>query len=143
MKPRFVGRVPTLLGYEIRHAEVSQGRARLELVRAAETIEHVTDHVIAATGYRVDARRLAFLDQELRGQLRSTDHVPVLSERFESSIPGLYLVGMAAMYAFGPMMRFACGAEWTARRLTRTFARRGARAVAASLAVTAPTAPAS
>jgi hypothetical protein len=143
MKQLFVGSVPALLGYQIRHADVVHGRVRLELVRASETIEHVSDHVIAATGYRIDVRRLTLLSAEIRDRLRSTDHIPVLSARFESSIPGLYFVGMAAMYAFGPVMRFACGAEWTARRLARTFARRGADSLAASLPAPVPTSPAS
>jgi hypothetical protein len=141
MKQRFVGRVRALLGYEIREADVAEGRVRLVLAGASETKSHAADHLIAATGYRIDVRRLTFVSTELLDQLHSVDRVPVLSTRFESSVPGLYFAGMAAMYEFGPVMRFVCGAEWTARRLTRTFARGGARTIAASLGEPVPASP--
>lgn len=127
MKERFVGRVPVLSGYDIQRADVTHGCVRLMLGGPNDSKEHVTDHVIAATGYRVDLRRLTFLSAEIFAQLRSVQHTPVLSSDFESSVPGLYFVGVASMFGFGPMMRFACGAEWTARRLARTLARSSAR----------------
>jgi hypothetical protein len=123
MKERFAGRVPALFGYDIQNADVAHGQVRLVLAGSRGTKEQMSDHVIAATGYRVDLRRLKFLSAEIVAQLRSVRHAPVLSASFESSIPGLYFVGVTAMDEFGPMMRFACGAEWTAKRLSRTFAR--------------------
>lgn len=47
---------------------------------------------------------------------------PVLSRHFESSVAGLYFVGLAAADSFGPMLRFAYGAKYTARRLARHLA---------------------
>jgi hypothetical protein len=81
-----------------------------------------TDHVIAGTGYKVDLRRLAFLSPELRARIRSVEQTPVLSSAFESSIPGLYFVGAASANSFGPLARFAFGAGFTARRLSRLLA---------------------
>jgi hypothetical protein len=78
-----------------------------------------TDHVIAATGYKVDLRRLGFLGTELQTDLRMADYTPVLSPNFESSVPNLYFVGLAAANTFGPVMRFLLGARYTARRITR------------------------
>lgn len=124
MKDRFVGRVPALLGYEIDSAAVEHGRVRLSLRGATGTLEHEAEHVVAATGYQVDLRRLTFLAPELLARIRAVQHTPVLSSRFESSAPGLYFVGPASSNSFGPMMRFACGAEWTARHLTPHLARR-------------------
>jgi hypothetical protein len=43
----------------------------------------------------------------------------VLSPTFQSSVPGLYFVGAAAANSFGPVLRFAYGAGFTARHLTR------------------------
>jgi hypothetical protein len=80
-----------------------------------------TDHVIAATGYKVDLRRLGFLGSELQTDLRTADHTPILSPNFESSVPDLYFVGLAAANTFGPVMRFLLGARYTARRVTRHF----------------------
>ena len=45
--------------------------------------------------------------------------MPVLSRNFESSIPGLYFVGAFSANAFGPLVRFACGAEFTSQQLAR------------------------
>ena len=48
---------------------------------------------------------------------------PVLSSSFESSVPGIYFAGVAAANSFGPVMRFAFGAGFAARRLTETMAK--------------------
>jgi hypothetical protein len=51
----------------------------------------------------------------------------VLSSTFESSVPGLYFVGIAAANSFGPVMRFAFGAGFAAKRLTQAMAQALAR----------------
>jgi thioredoxin reductase len=79
----------------------------------------VVDHVIAATGYVMDARRLRFLSAELLDRLTTRGVVPCLSANFESIVSGLYLVGPAAAPSFGPVMRFAFGAGYTARRVSK------------------------
>ena len=118
-----MGRIPLLLGYSLIGAEVEQGEVRLEL-RGGDGSEHrvVVDHVIAATGYRVDLARLGFLSGIIQSRLRSAYQTPILSSKFESSVPGLYFVGLPAALSFGPMMRFALGAGFTARRLTGALA---------------------
>ena len=123
MKDRFVGRVPTMLGVDIETAEVAGGRVRLVLAGESGRKEHVTDHVIAATGYRVDLRRLSVLGEEILSGMRLVRGTPVLSSSFETSIRGLYAVGMASKYCFGPVTQFACGADWTARRIARRLVR--------------------
>jgi hypothetical protein len=79
--------------------------------------------VIAATGYRVDLRRLAFLHPDLGANVRTVENTPILDSFFESSVPGLYFVGVAAANSFGPVMRFAFGADYTAKRLVRHLAK--------------------
>ena len=79
------------------------------------------DHVIAATGYRVDLARLGFLGPELRQQIRLTGGFPQLSGSFESSVPGMYFVGLPAAATFGPLMRFVCGAQFAAKRVSRAI----------------------
>jgi cation diffusion facilitator CzcD-associated flavoprotein CzcO len=119
-----VERLPLLLGHTLHCAEYHDAHVRLRLL-CPDGAERVlsTDHVIAATGYRVDLRRLPFLSRELRAQLRSVGFTPVLSAEFQSSVPGLYFVGLAAANTFGPVMRFLLGARYTARRLTTHFAK--------------------
>lgn len=114
-----IAHVPQLLGNTPVRAKVVDGRVRLELVNESghQTIE--SDHVIAATGYRPNLKRLPFIAPSLRASIRSTADAPVLSSHFESSVKGLYFVGPIAANSFGPLMRFACGAKYTAPRLTR------------------------
>jgi thioredoxin reductase len=123
MKDRFDGRVRVLLRHHLESAEVEAERVRLLLRGPQGRVEESADHVIAATGYRVDLRRLTLLGDALRSDIRTHQHVPVLSRHFESSVRGLYFVGMASKYTFGPVMQFACGARWTARRITPHLAR--------------------
>jgi hypothetical protein len=119
MKDRFVGKVPTLLGHHVVAAEAAGNRVSLTLSSDAGTTVHATDHVIAATGYRVDLRRLGFLSEDLVSSIRAVNSTPILSPNFESSVTGLYFVGAASANSFGPMMRFACGSDWTARRVAK------------------------
>jgi len=124
IRDKVVGKVPLHLGCTPQGAEVQNGRVRLR-VRAADGTEHeiVTDHIIAATGYKVDLERLKFLNPDIRSKVKSLHGAPVLSSSFESSMPGLYFVGVAAANSFGPVMRFAFGAGFAARTLTRALTR--------------------
>ena len=119
-----VGRVPLLLGYTLERAEVQGDRVHVHL-RAADGTqkEVVTDHVIAATGYRVDLERLHFISADLRDQIRALNRTPILRSNFESSVPGLYFAGIAAANTFGPVMRFAFGAGFAARRIAHDLAK--------------------
>ncbi len=81
------------------------------------------DHIIAATGYKPDLRRLTFLDPGIVSALRCVDKSPALSSKFESSEPNLYFVGITAANTFGPLLRFAFGAGFAAPRLARHLMR--------------------
>ena len=60
-KDKVMGKVPLLLGQTLERAEVRDGKVRLLLrARDGAAREHRTDHVIAATGYKVDLERLRF-----------------------------------------------------------------------------------
>jgi len=118
MRDRVVGRVPLSLGFQVSRAEISQELVRLRLTGRDGTVrEQVGDHVIVATGYRTDVRRLLFLHEEVLSRIRCLDSAPVLSANFESSIPGLYFLGLASANTFGPLMRFAYGADYTTKKI--------------------------
>jgi thioredoxin reductase len=124
IKDKIVGKVPLHLGYTIQAAKVTQGKAVLNLVAEDGSRRELTaDHVVAATGYKVDLDRLNFLSQQIRSRLKSLNHAPVLSSSFESSIPGLYFVGVAAANSFGPLMRFAFGASFAAITVAKAVAK--------------------
>jgi thioredoxin reductase len=123
MKDRVIGRFPLHLGTSISRAEVRDGRIRIGIERhsgGSDTREF--EHVIAATGYRPEIRRLPFLDPALLEGTKTAEGTPVLDRNFQSSVPGLYYVGLASANSFGPLVRFAFGAGFTARHLSRHLA---------------------
>ena len=79
----------------------------------------VADHVVCGTGYETDIDRLPFLGPELTARIARIRRAPRLSLQFESSVPGLYFVGQAASFSFGPILRFVCGAEFAAPAVAR------------------------
>src|SRR5208283_570811 len=66
-KEKVIGKVPLVLGFSPVHAEIFDHRVRLHLRADDGTERKISpEHVIAATGYRVDLNRLTFLNAELR-----------------------------------------------------------------------------
>ena len=127
-KERVVGKVGLNLGASIRSAEMRNGRTRLELLDNSGSIKTLeADHIIAATGYTYDVRRLAFLDREIVSDIQRVGDSPVLSANFESSVQNLYFIGITAANTFGPLLRFAFGAGFAAPKLSKHLARTAAR----------------
>ena len=142
IRDKVIGKVPLHLGCTPQGAVIQNGKVHL-WVRSAEGSEReiVSQHIISATGYKVDLERLKFVSSEIRSQVKTINGSPVLSSSFESSVPGIYFVGVAAANSFGPVMRFAFGAGFAARRitqaLTKALAESPASAAVAKVATTA------
>jgi thioredoxin reductase len=135
MTDRVVGRVKLHEGWELTQTTPIGGKLRIDLARRDGTRQEiVTDHLIAATGYKVDLRRLPFLEASLRASLREVENTPILTTHFESSVPGLHFIGAAAASSMGPMMRFVFGTDFTAQRLARHLAASAPRATAQRIA---------
>lgn len=118
MRDRVVGRVPLSLGRTLRGIEMHNGKIVLDLLDADNSRHSLRgDHVIFATGYKVDIARLGFLDEKLLRRIRRVDQAPLLSAHYESSVPGLHFIGPAAANSFGPVCRFVYGAHHPARHL--------------------------
>jgi len=116
--------LPQHLGASILRAEDRDGAVDLHLrLRNGERRVLRADHVISATGYRIDIGRMGLLSPELRGRIRTLDGAPELSPGFESNIRGLYFAGYAALHSFGPLMRFVAGSDFAARRVSSAIAR--------------------
>lgn len=133
MAERF-GRVARLLGHTLIDAQVVGDKKKVRLEFAALDGSHPVveaDHVIAATGYQPVLKRLAFIDPALAQSIATVKDTVILSAKFQSSVPGLYFVGPAAANSFGPLMRFAVGAGFVARRLSRHLAATARKAEAA------------
>jgi hypothetical protein len=109
-----------MTGHEIESAVSRNDRLWLGLRNGStKPVPVATDHVIAATGYRVDLQRLRFIDKGLLDCVRTVGAMPFLSTDFESSVPGLYFTGLAAAGSFGPLMRFMYGTEFAAQRISQ------------------------
>lgn len=81
--------------------------------------ERSVDHILLATGYRIDVARYPFLAPQLLQALRRINGYPLLKNGFESSVAGLHFLGAPSAWSFGPLMRFVSGTEYTARSLAR------------------------
>jgi hypothetical protein len=128
MRDRVIGRVTVHLGLETVQAKPNAGGVLLTLANnGGEKREFQADHVICGTGYRPELARLPFLDHALLSRISAVQGTPILSANFESSMPGLYFVGAIAMNTFGPVLRFACGAEIAAPCVARHLSRRHKR----------------
>ncbi|WP_042376074.1 FAD-dependent oxidoreductase [Streptacidiphilus melanogenes] len=86
--------------------------------------EFAVDHVLAATGYRVDLGALSFLSPELRTRVAVLGGFPALDAGMGSSVPGLWFTGLPAAASFGPFMRFVCGTEFASARIAAAVAAR-------------------
>jgi thioredoxin reductase len=120
--------VTVKLGANLVRSSVRDGRARVALAGGDGTPFSIeADHVIAATGFEVDMRRLGFISPRIMESLALEDTTPMLSRYFETSVPGLFTIGVTAANSFGPLLRFAYGAGFASRRLSRYLARTAPR----------------
>jgi len=136
LKNRVIGKLPLLTSHHVTAVTERNGRLELAVRNDGHAAQIATDHVIAATGYRIDLGRLAFLDPALRAAIDEFDGAPVLNSAFESSVAGLHFVGLTSAPAFGPVMRFVYGARHAAAILTahiRSGARQRSRAPSTAL----------
>ncbi len=111
--------VPLTTGRSVVLARGEGNRARLILDNGEQ---RDADHVLLATGYRVNVRDHAFLAPEIVQSLRCVDGYPDLGAGFESSVAGLHFLGAPAAESFGPLMRFVSGSGYATRQLTRHIA---------------------
>jgi FAD-dependent urate hydroxylase len=102
-------------------ADRINGAVRLTLNDGSE---RRVDHVLLATGFKVDIDRYAFLSEDLRKAVQRVDGYPCLSRTFESSVPGLYFLGAPAAWSFGPFMRFVAGTAYAAGAIAQGIERR-------------------
>src|SRR5262249_30275613 len=110
------------LGTEVVSAEPVDGRhVRLHL---SDGTERTVDHVISATGFRIDVARYPFLGDSVKRGLDLFDGYPVLGTGLESSIPNLHFLGALAAWSYGPRLRFVSGTWFASRSLVAKIAGR-------------------
>jgi lysine/ornithine N-monooxygenase len=117
VRERVEGKAPLLLGHKVVDVRARQDGLSIDLESSSGATRIETDHLIAATGYRAEVARLDFIAQPLKQRISLVAGSPRLGLDFQSSVPGLYFVGLAAANRFGPVQRFAFGARFAAKTL--------------------------
>jgi len=114
LRDRVIGKVTLQERQTVAKLEAAQGKLRATLSAGAKVS---ADHILLATGYTVDITKLPMIDPSLRAEIKTDRAIPSLSHWFESSVPGLYFVGLTSLRAFGPLYRFVAGCGAAARRV--------------------------
>ena len=120
LRERIMNRVAVTLSARVTSATAEGGRVRLKVAGLSDASELTVDRVVAATGFRVDIDRIGYLDRPLAEEIaREGSGIPALDNAFQTSVPGLFIVGLASAPVFGPIMRFMYGAKHVAPVLAR------------------------
>jgi hypothetical protein len=116
LRERVEGIVPLRLSNAVIGARECDGRVELRLRETLSgRVEKLNvDRVIAGSGYFVDVDRMTVLDGSLRAGIQRIGRTPRLDRTFQTTVPGLHIVGPATAMSFGPLFRFVVGAEFTA-----------------------------
>ena len=115
--------VPMNLGRSVLSAAPAGNRVKVKLDDGSE---RVADHVFLGTGYRVDVSKYPFFASQLAHSISRSQGYPRLHDGFETSVPGLHLVGAPAIWSFGPLMHFVAGTHHASRSLLRFIAGKAA-----------------
>ncbi|HET8960171.1 FAD-dependent oxidoreductase [Nocardioides sp.] len=97
---------------EVTEVDTGTGDAVRLTLSDGEALE--ADHVVFASGYRADLSRVPYL-RGVIDRISVTDGFPDLTEGFETSLDGLYVVGFSATRDFGPFYGFTKGCPSAAR----------------------------
>jgi hypothetical protein len=110
--------IDLLLAHQIASAEAVNGRVSLGLTLLAGATEILTDHVVAATGFDVPLERIDCLEPTLRAPIAPEGPYARLSDNFETSVKGLFIVDLAAA-PVSVRSSASCSVARTPRRRSR------------------------
>jgi cation diffusion facilitator CzcD-associated flavoprotein CzcO len=128
LRSRVEDQFPVLTSHAVRSATEHGDGVRLSLTaRGGSGPELIADHVIAATGYPPDLSRLSFLGSELRSRLSTVAGTTAVGRDYQTSVPGLFVIGPAVAPTFGPVMRFVYGSDHAATTVARRLAGQAAQ----------------
>ena len=120
--PSRLEKVKVRTGVTITEAAVTGSGVNIKLSDGSS--DHV-DFVILATGYKIDISKYGILDASLLQQIqKTTDGYPVLDTSLQTSVDGLYMVGVVGERTLGPTLRFVTGTSNAGPRLAAGAVRR-------------------
>jgi FAD-dependent urate hydroxylase len=109
--------IPIRTGAQIIAVTQVNGNLRVSL---RDGKEKAVDHILLATGYKIDVAKYSFLSPELRSSLLVINGYPRLRKGLESSVRGLFFLGAPASWTFGPVARFVSGAFYCVPAMVRS-----------------------
>ena len=124
LRHRVTGKVALHEGHTV--VAVAEEHGKVD-VRISDGQRVNADHLLLATGYRPDINKLTMIHPSLRAKIRTEMGIPRLSPSFESSVAGLYFVGLTSAHAFGPAYRFVVGCGVAAQRVASSAVQRTTR----------------
>jgi thioredoxin reductase len=99
--------------------EQSTGALHVRL-DTGDTVE--VDHVLYATGYKVNLRRVSLLEAgNLLDRIECRDGFPVLDNSLQTTVPGLFVTSLAAARDFGLFFAFTAAVRASARIIARAI----------------------
>lgn len=120
LKERVVGRIPVRTGAIKGAKETTNGvEVSAEVNGSLQVFE--ADHVVAATGYSADIGKIPFLKSLLPDISCLAPGIPVLDRAYQTSLPGLHVVGNLSAASLGPSMRFIYGTNRAAPHLAEVM----------------------
>ena len=119
LRSRVEHRIPTLYGARLVGAALEGDQVTVDVRQDGQDRQLRADRVIAATGFKIDLDRIDYLDPALRAAIEREGASPRLDRHYQTSVPGLHIVGAASAPTFGPVMRFMFGAKHAAPTLAR------------------------
>jgi cation diffusion facilitator CzcD-associated flavoprotein CzcO len=99
--------------------EQSAGALQIRL-DTGDTVE--VDHVLYATGYKVNLRRASVLEAgNLLDRIECRDGFPALDNSLQTTVPGLFVTSLAAARDFGLFFAFTAAVRASARIIARAI----------------------
>jgi len=123
LQPRLTN-VHITLGRKVVSAAPTESQLRLKLDDGSE---RMVDHVLCATGFRVNVKKYPFLGSSILQQLETANGYPILRRGLESSVSGLHFLGKPAAWSLGPLLGFVSGAEFACTEMMRSISNGASR----------------
>lgn len=112
LRPRVEHKIPIINSFAV---EFATRHGDKMAVTAKGGLTRQVDHVLLATGYRVEISQYTFIMPQLLAAISTVNGYPWLNSCFESSVPGLHFIGATAAWSFGPLFKFVAGASFAAK----------------------------
>ncbi|WP_336775215.1 NAD(P)-binding domain-containing protein [Paenibacillus sp. MMO-58] len=121
LKPLVEETVPKFANITINQVRVVNNKVLLKFTNGDETF---ADHIIVASGFKIDLDKLPFVEDHLKSQILREEECaafPKLNQNFESNLRGLFFAGPLSAHSHGPTFRFILGLDKASKTIIRSI----------------------